>query len=118
MVLFVLPLSCEGVLPASSASAFLPSTTSIVFSTYSPLSALLITTSTFLPGKEIPSEYAEYYHIPEGVFVEEATEGAPAQKAGIQKGDILHIQKEFLCQAQYQDRLPHPQKLLLHQLYF
>lgn len=40
-------------------------------------------------GKEIPSEYAEYYHIPEGVFVEEATEGAPAQKAGIQKGDII-----------------------------
>ena len=42
-----------------------------------------------VPGKEIPSEYAEYYHIPEGVFVEEATEGAPAQKAGIQKGDII-----------------------------
>lgn len=42
-----------------------------------------------VPGKEIPSEYAEYYHIPEGVFVEESTEGAPAQKAGIQKGDII-----------------------------
>ncbi len=40
-------------------------------------------------GKEIPSEYAEYYHIPEGVFIEEVTEGAPAQKAGIQKGDII-----------------------------
>ncbi|MDE6615806.1 MAG: trypsin-like peptidase domain-containing protein [Lachnospiraceae bacterium] len=42
-----------------------------------------------IAGKEIPSEYAEYYNIPEGVFIEEVTEGAPAQKAGIQKGDII-----------------------------
>ncbi len=42
-----------------------------------------------IPGKEIPSEYAEYYHIPEGVFVEDVTEDSPAKKAGIQKGDII-----------------------------
>ena len=42
-----------------------------------------------IAGKEVPSEYAEYFHIPEGVFVEDVTEGAPAQKAGIQKGDII-----------------------------
>lgn len=40
-------------------------------------------------GKDIPSEYAEYYNFPEGVFVDEVTEDAPAYKAGIKRGDFI-----------------------------
>lgn len=42
-----------------------------------------------VPGKDIPSEYAEYYNFPKGVFVDEVTEGAPAEKAGIKRGDFI-----------------------------
>lgn len=42
-----------------------------------------------IKGKDIPSGYTEYYNIPEGAFVDEVTEDAPAQKAGIQRGDII-----------------------------
>ena len=35
------------------------------------------------------SEYAEYLNIPEGIYIEEVTEDAPAAKAGIKNGDII-----------------------------
>ncbi len=40
-------------------------------------------------GTDVSSEYAEYYNMPQGIYVSEATENAPASKAGIQKGDII-----------------------------
>lgn len=42
-----------------------------------------------IKGIDVASEYAEYYNMPEGVFVNEATEGAPANNAGIKQGDII-----------------------------
>lgn len=42
-----------------------------------------------IKGIDVASEYAEYYNLPEGVFVNEATEGAPANNAGIKQGDII-----------------------------
>ncbi|HBA97401.1 MAG TPA: trypsin [Lachnospiraceae bacterium] len=40
-------------------------------------------------GKDVISEYAEYLNIPEGIYIEEVTEDAPASKAGIKSGDII-----------------------------
>ncbi len=42
-----------------------------------------------IKGKNIPSGYTEYYNIPEGAFVDEVTEDAPAHKAGLKRGDII-----------------------------
>lgn len=42
-----------------------------------------------IKGKELPSEYAEYLNMPEGIYIEEVTEDAPAAKAGIKSGDII-----------------------------
>lgn len=42
-----------------------------------------------IKGKEVPSEYAEYFNIPEGIYIEEVTEDAPAAKAGIKNGDVI-----------------------------
>lgn len=40
-------------------------------------------------GTDVSSELSEYYNIPEGIYVGEVTEGAPAAEAGIQKGDVI-----------------------------
>ena len=40
-------------------------------------------------GMDVSAQYAEYYGMPEGIYVGEASEDAPASKAGIQKGDII-----------------------------
>lgn len=40
-------------------------------------------------GNDVSSEYAEYYNIPQGVYVGEVSEGSPAEEAGLQKGDII-----------------------------
>lgn len=45
--------------------------------------------AAYLGITTVPSEYAEYYNIPEGIFVKEVTKDAPAEKAGIQQGDII-----------------------------
>lgn len=42
-----------------------------------------------IKGKEVPSEYAEHFNIPEGIYIEEVTEDAPAAKAGIKNGDVI-----------------------------
>lgn len=39
--------------------------------------------------KEVSAEVSQMYGIPTGVFVAEATEGGPAEKAGIKSGDII-----------------------------
>jgi serine protease Do len=41
---------------------------------------------------EIAPEDQEYYNLPEvaGVLVQEATEGGPAERAGLQQGDVLY----------------------------
>ncbi len=38
---------------------------------------------------EINSEYAEYYGVPQGIYVDEVEAGSAAEKAGLQAGDIL-----------------------------
>ena len=35
------------------------------------------------------SEYAQYYNLPEGIYVSSVTSGSPADKAGIKKGDVI-----------------------------
>ena len=42
-----------------------------------------------IKGTDVSSEYSEYYNIPQGVYVSEATSDAPAADAGIQTGDIF-----------------------------
>lgn len=39
--------------------------------------------------KEVAAEVSQMYGIPTGVFVAEATEGGPAEKAGMMSGDII-----------------------------
>ncbi len=39
--------------------------------------------------KEVPAEVSQIYGIPTGVFVAEVTKGGPAEKAGVQSGDVL-----------------------------
>nr|MCR5623986.1 trypsin-like peptidase domain-containing protein [Lachnospiraceae bacterium] len=42
-----------------------------------------------ITGTDISETYAEYYGMPEGVYVTDVSEGSPAEEAGIQKGDII-----------------------------
>lgn len=40
-------------------------------------------------GTDIDEEYAEYYNMPEGVFVKEVSEDSPAKAGGLLSGDII-----------------------------
>lgn len=42
-----------------------------------------------IKGTDVASEYAEYYNMPKGAFISEVSEGSPAEKAGLQKGDFV-----------------------------
>ena len=42
-----------------------------------------------IKGTDVSSEYAQYYNLPEGIYVSSVTSGSPAEKAGIKKGDII-----------------------------
>lgn len=42
-----------------------------------------------IKGTNVTSEYAQYYNLPEGIYVSEVTSGSPADKAGIKKGDVI-----------------------------
>ena len=42
-----------------------------------------------IKGTNVTSEYAQYYNLPEGVYVSSVTSGSPADKAGIKKGDVI-----------------------------
>ena len=42
-----------------------------------------------IAGISVTSEVSESYDIPEGIYISETTEGGPAEKAGILKGDII-----------------------------
>ncbi len=42
-----------------------------------------------IQGMTVTSEYAQYYGIPEGVYVSAVEEGSAADKAGIEAGDII-----------------------------
>lgn len=42
-----------------------------------------------IKGTDVEAEYAEYYNIPQGVFIKEVMEGSPAENAGMKAGDIL-----------------------------
>lgn len=42
-----------------------------------------------ITGADISEEYAQYYNMPEGVYVREVSSGSPAEDAGIQSGDII-----------------------------
>lgn len=42
-----------------------------------------------ISGTPVDSNTAERYHLPEGVYVEEVEKDSPAEKAGLQKSDII-----------------------------
>ncbi|MCD7826869.1 MAG: trypsin-like peptidase domain-containing protein [Clostridiaceae bacterium] len=42
-----------------------------------------------ITGQEVDEQYAEYYNIPEGVYVAEVSESSPAEEAGMQAGDVI-----------------------------
>lgn len=42
-----------------------------------------------IKGTNVTSEYAQYYNLPEGIYVSDVTSGSPADKAGIKKGDVI-----------------------------
>ena len=42
-----------------------------------------------IKGTNVTSEYAQYYNLPEGIYVSSVTSGPPADKAGIKKGDVI-----------------------------
>jgi serine protease Do len=42
-----------------------------------------------ISGQEITEALAQYYNMPVGIFITDITPGSGAEKAGIQKGDIL-----------------------------
>lgn len=42
-----------------------------------------------ITGRNVTSEYTEYYGMPEGIYISEVTEGSPAQKAGLSRGAII-----------------------------
>ena len=42
-----------------------------------------------IKGKDVETEYAQYYNIPEGIYVGEVTADAPAANSGIKAGDII-----------------------------
>ena len=47
-----------------------------------------------IKGTDVSSEYAQYYNLPEGIYVSSVTSGSPAEKAGIKKGDVVVKYKE------------------------
>ena len=42
-----------------------------------------------IKGTNVTSQYAQYYNLPEGIYVSDVTSGSPADKAGIKKGDVI-----------------------------
>lgn len=42
-----------------------------------------------IKGTDVSEEYAKYYNMPQGVYISEVSSGSPAQKAGLQSGDII-----------------------------
>lgn len=42
-----------------------------------------------ITGRDVTSEYSEYYGMPEGVYIAEVSDGSPAQKAGLSQGSII-----------------------------
>ncbi len=42
-----------------------------------------------ITGSDISSEYAEYYNMPEGIYVASVSDGSPAATAGLEKGDVI-----------------------------
>ena len=40
-------------------------------------------------GQDVTSEYAQYYNMPEGIYVSEVSSGSPAENAGLKKGYII-----------------------------
>lgn len=42
-----------------------------------------------IQGKDVTEEYTKYYNIPTGIYIGEVTSGSPAEKAGLQTGQII-----------------------------
>lgn len=42
-----------------------------------------------ITGRDVTSEYAEIYGLPEGVYVSEVSKGSPAERAGLKTGYII-----------------------------
>lgn len=42
-----------------------------------------------ITGRDVTSEYSEYYGMPEGVYISEVSSGSPAEKAGLNRGCII-----------------------------
>lgn len=58
-------------------------------------------------GTDVSEEYAEYYNMPEGVYVGEVSEDSPAGKGGLWQGDIIvgFNDKEIKTMDALQERL-------------
>ncbi|MCH5264351.1 MAG: trypsin-like peptidase domain-containing protein [Lachnospiraceae bacterium] len=42
-----------------------------------------------ITGQDVDSEVSEAYDIPQGIYITEVTEGSPAEKAGLKKGNVI-----------------------------
>lgn len=42
-----------------------------------------------IKGNDVSEEYAKYYNMPNGVYLSEVSKNSPADKAGLQRGDII-----------------------------
>lgn len=60
-----------------------------------------------IKGSDVTKEYAQYYNIPEGIYVGEVSDDSPAKSAGMLTGDIIvqFNDKETTAMESLQERL-------------
>ncbi len=42
-----------------------------------------------ISGEDIDAQYAEYYNIPQGIYIRDVTDDSPAEKAGLKEGMLI-----------------------------
>lgn len=60
-----------------------------------------------IKGTDVSEEYAKYYNMPQGVYVNEVSSDSPAQNGGMKKGDIIvkFAGKEITSMTGLQEKL-------------
>lgn len=60
-----------------------------------------------ITGRDVTSDYAQAYGLPEGIYVSEVSDGSPAEKAGLRQGYIITKinDKEVTTLSQLQEKL-------------